>query len=128
MQRVNIKGVLSTERPLLLSVPQGSVLDPLLFSLHTGPTSEIADRHGVGIYFYADDTQLYLSFKISNTDEIPQVLLQLEKCITEICAWMLQNKLMINDLKTVYCDCVTSAGRKVHHPWHPCWRQSDSAH
>ena len=83
-----------------------------------------------------------LSFKISNTEEIQQVLLRTEKCIAEIRAWMLQNKLMIielyqilvefyvmiNDLKTVYCDCVTSAGREVCHPWHSRWRQSDSYH
>ena len=102
VQQVNIKGVLSIERELLLGVPWGSVLGPLLFSLYTAPISEIVDWHGVSIHFYADDTQLYPSFMISSTDEIPQILLQTEMCITEIHAWMLQNKLMINDLKTEF--------------------------
>ena len=122
VQRVHIKGVRSTERELLLGVPQGSVLGPLLFSLYTAPISEISDRHGVNIHFYADDTQLYLSFKASNTDEIAQVVLQMEKCIAEIRAWMLQNKLMINDLKTEFIVIVSPwLEGKLHHPWHPCW-------
>ena len=59
VQRVNIKGVLSTQTELLLGVPQGSMLGPRLFSLYTAPISEIADRPGVSIHFYADDTYLY---------------------------------------------------------------------
>ena len=31
------------------------LLVPLLFSLYTVPISEIADRHGVSMHFYADD-------------------------------------------------------------------------
>ena len=50
-----------------------------------------------------EDTQLYTStIKISNTDEVPQVLLHIEKRIADSRAWMLQNKLMINDLKTEF--------------------------
>ena len=105
------------------------MLGPLLFSFYKGPISKIADQRGVSIHSCADDTQLYLSFKTSNADKIPQVILQIEKCIAEICAWMLQNKHMINDPKREFIVILSPRQEaKFTIPGIRVWRQSDSVH
>ena len=101
---------------------------PLLFSLYIAPISETSDRHGVGIHFYADDTQLYLRFKTSNTDKIPQVLLQIEKCVGgNSCLGAAKQTHDQRPEDSVYCDCVASTGREVDHLWHPVL-ETDSTH
>ena len=81
-------------------MPQGSVLCPVLFTLFSSPVGDIARHHKVSFRVYADDTQLYLSFKTGVREDTEQATLIVEKCVSDIDAWMVVNKLKLNRDKT----------------------------
>ena len=66
-QSVSIDSILSDPYSITTRVPQGSVLGPLLFSLYTTPLSYLLDSSKLSYHLYADDTQLYISFKASDS-------------------------------------------------------------
>ena len=59
----------------------------------------ILKYHGIGYHIYADDTQLYNSFKCDNP---LASLLKLNNCISDIRVWMIKNKLKLNYSKTEF--------------------------
>ena len=99
-QTVHIKKSTSEPHELQYGVPQGSVLGPILFTIYTTPLGELIRRHGLTFHLYADDTQLYLTFKPSEPSSINNIISQLENCIEDIRAWMKLNLLKLNDDKT----------------------------
>ena len=83
---------------MLWGVPQGSVLGPILFSIYSQPICDIARKYGVEIHTYADDTELYLTSKSS--DSMDPCIEKMQQCISEIRDWMSRNTLKLNDDKT----------------------------
>ena len=66
---VKIGNVCSNSVPCDYGVPQGSVLRPILFALHVSPVSCVVEKAGLKHHRYADDTQLYVSFKSSEKQQ-----------------------------------------------------------
>ena len=85
---------------LRYGVPQGSCLGPLLFSLYTSKLFDISKTHLPEIHCYADDTQLYLSFRPHVTPGSDEAISAMTNCIADIRDWMISDKLMLNDSKT----------------------------
>ncbi len=98
-QTVRINGSVSPAQDLEFGVPQGSVLGPLLFSIYTLPLGDIIRKHSIRYHFYADDTQLYLTFPPLSS---AQAVSDLEKCIAEVRSWLSDNLLRLNDTKTQF--------------------------
>ena len=97
-QVVYLNGCSSTPMSLTCGVPQGSVGGPTLFSIYLLGLRPILQRHSVNYHIYADDIQLYVSFKPlqSAADES---LKNLEICINDINSWLHSHSLQLNQSK-----------------------------
>ena len=80
---------------LQYGVPQGSVLGPVLFTVHTGTLAFLLEAHGVSYHFFADDTQLYI--RVEDIDEAKH---RLSSLLSDLKIWMARRKLKLNDGKT----------------------------
>ena len=101
-QRVYINQTYSDDFPLPHGVPQGSCLGPLLFMIYASKLFEVAKNHLPNIYAYADDTQIYLSFKPYSTAGEQDAITALQDCISDIRSWMIADRLKLNDDKTEF--------------------------
>ena len=99
-QFVQIECSRSSLRELNCGVPQGSVLGPLLYVLYTSPVADIIKRHNLTYHLSADDTQLYVSFKLGSDDFLSSAKSSIELCVQEINNWMILNGLKLNEEKT----------------------------
>ncbi len=99
-QRILIgNDILSNDFNLDCGVPQGSCLGPILFVLYISSLYDVISRHLPDVHGYADDHQLYISFKPGLDTQYISIS-AMEACITDVRSWMLINRLMINDSKT----------------------------
>ena len=98
-QCVQIDGIISEYAKLVCGVPQGPVLGTWNFCMYMYPIGSILRHHGIDYHIYADDTQLYIKFDLSD----PSIALEkINLCISDIRTWMIKNKLKINDSKTEF--------------------------
>ena len=68
MQRVVIEDAVSVEQELSFGVPQGYVLGPKIYCMHTKPVSDIIQRHELSHHSYADDIHKYMTIDHSNNN------------------------------------------------------------
>ena len=72
----------------------------MLYLIYTSPLGDIVRRHNMCFHFYADDTQIYLSFKSTSEAYKEWSVASIEACVRDINEWMLCNKLKLNNDKT----------------------------
>ena len=95
-------GSLSNQRYLNCGVPQGSCLGPLLFVMYTSTLFKVIERHLPEAHCYADDTQLYVSFKPGEVNAQDEAIRAMENCIKDIRSWLIESRLLLNDDKTEF--------------------------
>ena len=104
-QRILVRGCLSKKFDLNCGVPQGSCLGPLLFTIYTSSLLDVVEKYLPSVHCYADDTQLYVSFRPADeTDETGHLdaITAINCCIKAIGCWMRENKLLLNEEKTEF--------------------------
>ena len=67
--------------------------------LYLLPMSAISKYHKIGYHVYANDTQLYISFKCKRPLES---ISKVNSCLFDVRRWIISNKLKINDSKTEF--------------------------
>ena len=80
-----------------VSVPQGSVLGPLVFAVYCSPVADVISDHGGQYHHYADDTQLHLAMHADNTAARLSVL---AACTADVRQCYMQNGLQLNPDKS----------------------------
>ena len=86
--KVHINKTFSESGNLLCGVPQGSILGPLLFLLYINDMPQVIDCE---LLLYADDTCL-----ISQHKDIHEIEIVLNKNLSTLCDWFVDNKLSIH--------------------------------
>ena len=64
-------------------------MGPILYLLYTSPLSNIIKKFNLSYHFYADDSQLYLSFQPTIPGDGDLAVSNIEHCVHEIDHWML---------------------------------------
>ena len=94
---VSLSNHSSAFAPVHSGVPQGSVLGPLLFTIHAKPLSAIIDSHSIIHHSFSDDLQLQMS---APTGRISELLHSMQTCMCDVKAWATANMLKLSDNKT----------------------------
>ena len=71
-----------------------------MYLLYTSHLSDIIKKFNLSYNFYADDSQLYLSFQPTIPVDRKLAVSYIERCVLEIDHWMLVNRLKLNNDKT----------------------------
>ena len=68
-QCISVEEALSEVLCLLFGMQQGLILGPLLFIIYTLPLFRMKNIYGIQIHTYANDTQLYVSYGVTNMEQ-----------------------------------------------------------
>ena len=101
-QQVKVNGVRSEKVALETGVPQGSCLGPVLFTVYVADLFRIIEKHLPDAHGYADDHQVYLSFRPGPSTVQTDSISAMENCISDLRSWMIANWLKVNDSKTEF--------------------------
>jgi hypothetical protein len=101
-QRIMIEQQQSRDFDITTGIAQGSCLGPILFIMYASRLFHVVKKHLPNAQAYADDTQLYLSFKPNTLSSQEEAVLSMERCIDDIRGWMANNYLKLNDCKTEF--------------------------
>ena len=101
-KRILVGDKTSDDFNLNCGVPQGSCMWPILFTLYVSRLFKIIFQHLPSIHGYADDTQIYLSFRPCSIHSEINAVSAVEMCIDDVRSWFIANRLMINDTKTEF--------------------------
>ena len=96
---------------ILFGVPPGSILGPVKFTASQSKLYDTAQLHGVDIYLYADNTQLFMSYDLNSVSGKIAVTNEIQEYINNVKARMIMLKL--NDLKTEINDQVRCLNNKL---------------
>ena len=77
-------------------------LGPLLYSIYTSDLFNILEKYLPHAHCYADDTQVYYSFRPNDGASAEDAVAVMESCLSDIRSWMIKNRLLINDDKTEF--------------------------
>ena len=94
-QLVNFNGSKSDVKPLLMGVPQGSVLGPLLFIIYINDITKVSNLSD--FVMFADDTNIFVSGNSAN-----DAFSKANTVLTQLSKYMLVNQLHINQSKCVF--------------------------
>ena len=83
-QRVLINVRTSDDFHLSCGVPQGSCMGPVLFILYVSRLYHVIATHLPSAHGYADDTQLFLSFRPENSSSQDRALAAVEACVSDV--------------------------------------------
>ena len=102
-QQVTIDGSLSEPFSLECGVPQGSCLGPLLFIIYASKLFRVVVDQLPHTHRYADDTQIYLSFKPNSNTSQEDAVRVMERCISEkIRHCLIHDRLLLNDRLSLF--------------------------
>ena len=99
-QIVQIGSSQSDVQPVDSGFPQGSTLGGPKFTMYATPLHYLAELHDVEDHCYADDSNLFVSFDVSNLSDAVNAKSRMEACVADVKSWMLHNKLKLNSSKT----------------------------
>jgi len=108
-QCVSTSTTTSTSSLLECGVPQGSVLEPILFLLYATDVLQLIKRHQLHPHAYADDIQIYDFCRPLETVSLQD---RISACIDDVSLWMRTNGLQLNPSKTEVLWC--SSPRRQH--------------